>query len=73
MLARIVFALLALAGAGSAFAQEPYPTRPISVIVPFPPGGVADIAYLDAPEFASFWEADAARLSAVVRRIGKLE
>jgi len=33
----------------------------------------ASLAYLDAPNFAKFWEADAARLSAVVRRIGKLE
>lgn len=33
----------------------------------------ASLAYLDAPEFQKFWEADAARLSAVVRRMGKLE
>ena len=28
---------------GKAGADEPYPTRPIQVIVPFPPGGVADL------------------------------
>ncbi len=33
----------------------------------------ATLAYLDAPDFAKFWEADAARLTAVVRRMGKLE
>jgi len=35
-------ALLALAAA-SALAQDAYPSRPITMIVPFPPGGVADI------------------------------
>ncbi len=37
---RILLAVLAL-GASLAFAQD-YPSRPITLIVPFPPGGVAD-------------------------------
>ena len=36
-----VVALLSLVGAGVQ-AQTPYPDRPIMLIVPFPPGGVAD-------------------------------
>jgi tripartite-type tricarboxylate transporter receptor subunit TctC len=38
----IVPVLLAIA-ATSAIAQEVFPSRPITMIVPFPPGGVADI------------------------------
>ena len=30
-------------------------------------------AYLDAPEFKTFWDQDAARLAQAVRRMGKLE
>ncbi len=32
-----------------------------------------DVAYLDQPEFAKFWDADAKRVEDAVRSIGKVE
>lgn len=40
---RSSMAALLLLAAGLAFAQAPYPAKPITMIVPFPPGGLADI------------------------------
>src|SRR4029450_7211064 len=42
---RIALALAAglLGLAGPALAQDAYPSRPITMVVPFPPGGVADL------------------------------
>jgi tripartite-type tricarboxylate transporter receptor subunit TctC len=39
---RTFVAAASLALAGGAFAQSTYPDKPITMIVPFPPGGVAD-------------------------------
>jgi tripartite-type tricarboxylate transporter receptor subunit TctC len=41
-IASLVVLALAALGSGAA-AQEPYPSRPISIVNPFPPGGIADL------------------------------
>jgi len=38
-----VFVLVLGVLAGAAAAQEPYPSRPVTILVPFPPGGVTDL------------------------------
>jgi len=41
---RLLFAALAALSAFAATAQEPYPAKPVTVVVPYPPGGQADLA-----------------------------
>jgi tripartite-type tricarboxylate transporter receptor subunit TctC len=49
------FAALAMAH-GAAFAQAPYPDRPVRIIVPFPPGGPADVlARIVGDKLAQAW------------------
>jgi tripartite-type tricarboxylate transporter receptor subunit TctC len=49
------FAALAMAQ-GAAFAQAPYPDHPVRIIVPFPPGGPADVlARIVGDKLAQAW------------------
>jgi tripartite-type tricarboxylate transporter receptor subunit TctC len=43
MALRALLSVLALVAGGPAAADEAYPTRPITIIVPFPPAGIADL------------------------------
>lgn len=38
-----MMAMLLIVLVGAEAAEEPYPTRPITILVPFPPGGVTDL------------------------------
>jgi len=41
---RFLGAVLALVCASAAWAQEPFPSKPVTIVVPYPPGGQADLA-----------------------------
>ncbi|MBC7431189.1 MAG: tripartite tricarboxylate transporter substrate binding protein, partial [Rubritepida sp.] len=41
MMKRLI--LLALFACWPAMAQEPYPSRPLQLLIPFPPGGNTDL------------------------------
>ena len=43
MTIRLLIALVTLLVPGMVQSQEPFPIRPITVVVPFPPGGIADL------------------------------
>jgi len=48
---------LALAGAPAAFAQATFPSKPIRIVVPFPPGGTTDIlARAAAQKMTEAWK-----------------
>jgi hypothetical protein len=65
-----LLALALVAGAVPAAFAEPYPARPVTIVVPFPPG---PIAYQDADEFKAWWDRDAAALAEVIKRIGQVD
>lgn len=70
MIAAACLSLGALGGTASG--QDVYPTKPITLIAALATVETP-IQYLDAPELQRFWDADAAKLGAVVRRFGKLD
>jgi tripartite-type tricarboxylate transporter receptor subunit TctC len=49
----LILSSLAMLSGPLAHAQDPYPSKPIALIVPFPPGGVADIVARPAADAMS--------------------
>ncbi len=50
---KVLLAIVMLLGIVSAQAQDDYPSRPVQIIVPFPPGGVAELNARAAAEVLS--------------------
>jgi tripartite-type tricarboxylate transporter receptor subunit TctC len=50
---KLLLSLLALACGSSALAQETYPSRPVTMVVPFPPGSISDVIGRAVAERAS--------------------
>ena len=56
MIVRLVSLGLLLGAAGNVIAQQPYPSRPVRYIVPFPPGGSTDpMARMIATKLTERW------------------
>lgn len=55
--ARLAAAAMLVAATPASFGQDlPFPTRPVTLVVPFPPGGVMDyIARVIAPKLSAAW------------------
>jgi tripartite-type tricarboxylate transporter receptor subunit TctC len=51
--AALVVSSLAMLAVSPAYAQDTYPSKPIALVVPFPPGGVADIVARPAADAMS--------------------
>jgi hypothetical protein len=65
-----VFAAVFVAGGGNFALALDYPTRPITMVVPFPPGGGADLGSKVVAENRPSWAADCQRIQAGSRRVG---
>jgi tripartite-type tricarboxylate transporter receptor subunit TctC len=60
---RLVCTIILILAAAPVAADEPYPSRSVTIIVPFPPSGIADLTARPL----------APALERVLKRIGKIE
>ncbi len=67
----LIAAALALGTAASAFAQA-FPSKPITIVVPFPPGGTTDILAraIAAKMTRDLKPAEMDELGALIRKLG---